>query len=203
MHDRQRLVAEALASLLGRVGFAVDGVYTDLEDLLRAARMLTPDIVVLNAPARSEKNAAAVAALRGLPVPTRVVVLVDHAESSALALAATGAVDAVLAKTDSAVSIVLALRQMLSGQEIRPAAWTAPAANPMTRAEPPHGLSDRQRDVLRLVAAGCSNGEIASELYISVNTVKFHLRCIYREFGISNRVQVAQRYAELLEPIKP
>jgi LuxR family transcriptional regulator, maltose regulon positive regulatory protein len=58
-------------------------------------------------------------------------------------------------------------------------------------------LSRRQRDVLRLVAAGRSNVEIADELFISVNTVKFHLRSIFRQLGIANRVQAAQRYAEL------
>jgi DNA-binding NarL/FixJ family response regulator len=58
-------------------------------------------------------------------------------------------------------------------------------------------LTAREHDVLRLVAAGRSNVEIADELFISVNTVKFHLRSIFRQLGIANRVQAAQRYAEL------
>jgi two-component system, NarL family, response regulator LiaR len=204
VHDRQRLLVEALASLLGRVGFSVDGVYTDLEELLQAARTMTPDVVVLNATAGSEEGVAAVAALRRLPVPTRIVALVDRVESSALDLTASGAVDALLAKTDSAASIVAALRQLLGGHPIQRGASTPVPADAASPAQPrPAGdISDRQRDVLRLVASGRSNAEIAAELFISVNTVKFHLRCVYRELGISNRVQVAQRYAELLEPTR-
>jgi DNA-binding CsgD family transcriptional regulator len=57
-------------------------------------------------------------------------------------------------------------------------------------------LSSRQREVLRLLAEGRSNREIADALFISVNTVKFHLRSIFRELGLRNRVQAAQRYAE-------
>ena len=58
-------------------------------------------------------------------------------------------------------------------------------------------LSARQREVLRLVVAGYSNAQIAEELVISVNTVKFHVRPIVRERGIRSRVDAARRYAPM------
>jgi DNA-binding NarL/FixJ family response regulator len=58
-------------------------------------------------------------------------------------------------------------------------------------------LSARQRDVLALVAAGRSNQEIAHDLTITVNTVKFHVRTIFRDLGIHNRVEAAHVWTEL------
>ena len=58
-------------------------------------------------------------------------------------------------------------------------------------------LSARQREVLRLVVAGYSNAQIAAELVISVNTVKFHVRSIFRELGIRSRVDAARRHGGL------
>jgi DNA-binding CsgD family transcriptional regulator len=68
-------------------------------------------------------------------------------------------------------------------------------------AEPPERLaeplSERERTVLRLMAAGMRNGEIASELVVSGNTVKAHVKSIYRKLGVSDRVQVVNRAREL------
>ena len=50
-------------------------------------------------------------------------------------------------------------------------------------------LSDRQRDVLELLAAGLGNRDIADRLNISPNTVKFHVRQIYQRLGVKNRVE--------------
>lgn len=53
-----------------------------------------------------------------------------------------------------------------------------------------YGLSLREEEVLRLLAAGCSNQEIAKQLYISPNTVKTHIKNIYAKMGVNNRLQL-------------
>ena len=58
-----------------------------------------------------------------------------------------------------------------------------------------HGLSMRQLEVLEELAEGRSNDEIARRLFISTNTVKFHLRAIYERLGVHNRVEAAQLLA--------
>jgi DNA-binding NarL/FixJ family response regulator len=64
-------------------------------------------------------------------------------------------------------------------------------------AEAAAGLSDRQRDVLRLVAEGRTNAEIAAELMLSVNTVKFHVRSIFRALRICSRVEATLAWSSL------
>jgi DNA-binding NarL/FixJ family response regulator len=54
------------------------------------------------------------------------------------------------------------------------------------------GLSDRQLEILRLLGRGLSNKQIATELWITVQTVKFHLTNIYRKLGLTNRTAAAR-----------
>ena len=60
-------------------------------------------------------------------------------------------------------------------------------------------LSERERAVLRLVAAGLRNGEIAGQLIVSENTIKVHLKRSYRKLGVSDRVQAINRGRQLRE----
>ncbi len=50
-------------------------------------------------------------------------------------------------------------------------------------------LTEREQEVLRLLTQGCSNSEIAGELYLSTNTVKTHIRSILNKFGVDRRIQ--------------
>jgi LuxR family maltose regulon positive regulatory protein len=87
------------------------------------------------------------------------------------------------------------------------AAWRAPSewldrlrrvsAQPQCRSEPHRAdlvepLTDRERDVLRFLPGRLTVREIADELYVSVNTVKFHLRVIYRKLGVNSRAEAAE-----------
>jgi DNA-binding NarL/FixJ family response regulator len=193
---QQRLLGDALQWLLRAAGaFEVAGVFTDETALLEAVTRVEPDAVVLDTPMTVEA-VAAIAAIRQRPRPSKIVVLVDGVDATTMELAAGAHVDALMEKSDSGASIVMAVRQVLAGHTVFPSGWRA-AGRQLEADARLAALSRRQRDVLRLVAAGRSNVEIADELFISVNTVKFHLRSIFRQLGIANRVQAAQRYAEL------
>jgi DNA-binding NarL/FixJ family response regulator len=74
-----------------------------------------------------------------------------------------------------------------------------------TREERHANLTPRELEILRLVADGSANSQIAHELWVTEQTVKFHLSNVYRKLGVANRTE-ASHYAhvhELIEPIRP
>jgi DNA-binding NarL/FixJ family response regulator len=104
-------------------------------------------------------------------------------------------VDGLVLTSNTAEQIVGALTQVMAGQLVLPGGWRS-----LEPPEPSAGklaeLSGRQREILGLVAEGCSNDQIAAQLFISVNTVKFHVRTLYARLGIHNRVQAALLLAD-------
>jgi len=60
-------------------------------------------------------------------------------------------------------------------------------------------LSDREREVLELMASGKTNPEIGEALHLSRHTVKEHSSAVYRKLGVRNRTEAAQRAADLLQ----
>lgn len=135
--------------------------------------------------------------LRSLSATQRVVVLADNDDrETILACLAAGAHGYVL-KSASPSQFLRALETVLSGGVFAPASLTglplrAPAVAP--RVEPGiepllATLTDRQRDVFRLLAEGCATKTIARRLDLAVGTVKVHLAAIYRLLGAHSRME--------------
>ena len=194
--SEQRLVAEGLQALLRTAGgFTVPAVTGSLGDLLVAVERLRPAAVLLDAGAGGPQGARVVLALRPVRPEVRIVVLADSLEPRLAGLVGAGHADALLPK----------VRGEREGhgpghprRPLRPpgAVGLELRTTPGTDAGTGR-LSARQREVLRLVVAGYSNAQIAAELVISVNTVKFHVRSIFRELGIRSRVDAARRHGGL------
>ncbi len=134
--------------------------------------------------------------------------------------------DDVLAHTTGAIELACAHRILQTvvsdGRElidvIERAAWRvpdesmhrlrlamAPTGLPgkLPRREFPEDLTERERDVLRLLPSRLTFGEIAKELYVSVNTVKFHVRVIYRKLGVNSREEAAAIAKSMLSTTRP
>jgi LuxR family maltose regulon positive regulatory protein len=112
-------------------------------------------------------------AMQSLLTECRVRLEKQHAEARLLAYA-----DRLLAAFPTTAATSLALPQAAADDLIEP-------------------LSDRELDVLRLIAADRSNQEIASELYLSVNTVKTHIQHIYEKLNVSSRLSVVEEARRL------
>jgi LuxR family maltose regulon positive regulatory protein len=88
----------------------------------------------------------------------------------------------------------LRLRAVQVGRQTKETVPSSFVCRPSSSTDP---LSRREREVLRLIAAGLTNQEIAQELTVAVSTVKTHLKNIYAKLGVRNRTQAAARGREL------
>jgi DNA-binding NarL/FixJ family response regulator len=194
--SRQRLLREALRTLL-RTACRVEVTLVDDADVARlgAAGEERLGVVVLDASSLDGDTAVLLARLPRAGERPPVVLLVDHVEGEIVRTAMHAGVEGLLDCGATGDALVMTVRQVLDGQSV------FPCSVPRAASEAGHDglelLSDRQREVLGLLACGRSNDEIAGELFISVNTVKFHLREIFHKLGLHNRVQAAQSFTTM------
>jgi DNA-binding NarL/FixJ family response regulator len=187
LHDR--LVADAFCLLLGDAGFLATACSPDPAALVERARLTAPDLLIVGADVVARDGSSdTLAALRREAPATRIVVILRKDEdpcARSLFHHAVGGVIPMGTRTSEAIGI---LRQVLDGNVVYPELMLEGLIEP-TR---PDLLSERQREVLALLALGRSNDEIARRLFISRNTVKFHLREIYSRLGVRNRVEATR-----------
>jgi DNA-binding NarL/FixJ family response regulator len=195
----QPLVAEALTWLLSAAAdFRVTGGFSAIEQLLEADRTEQLDLVLVDADTLPDMESLGELRVLG---PVKLVLLTDGLTSSLLSVALEQRAHGVLLKSESLLDLLAALRHIVSGHTVFPAGWQDVAASAQPSAPGQlHALSPRQRQVLELLAAGRRNEEIAAELFLSLNTVKFHVRAIFARLGVRNRVEAAQLLAKLDRP---
>lgn len=189
---RHELVAEALGRLLEHLGLEVAGAAGDLDALVGHLPEGSADVLVLDA--GFDATAGPIVALqriRELAPETRVVVLAESLDGMLGVLVREGDLDGVVLASDSGADLVAAIAQVVAGHSVFPAGWMR-SARRVAAGSPLSQLSPRQREVLALLALGMDNDTIATRLYISRNTVKFHVRTIYERLGVHNRVEAAR-----------
>ena len=185
---RRELLAEALGRLLEHLGLVVVGAASDVEGLLEQLHGESADVVVLDGgfdprPIRHRAPSA------------RMVVLADGLDQRLAAAAREGDVDGIVLTRCTGSELVAAITQVAAGHAVFPAGWLSRARRAAAAGDPVAGLSPRQREVLELLALGMDNDQIAARLFISRNTVKFHVRTIYERLGVHNRVAAARALA--------
>jgi DNA-binding NarL/FixJ family response regulator len=198
--DDHALFREGLELLLAQLepGARLESVPDAESALARAAADADLDLVLLDLALPGLSGLDALAALRR-DQPAIPVVVLSASESPADARAALdrGASGFIPKSTPGSV-LVAALRLVLGGGVyVPPLLLDAPAAVAERVAPATHGLTGRQLEVLRLVARGRTNAEIARSLGISGATVKNHLERIYDALGASNRTEAAMRMRAL------
>jgi DNA-binding NarL/FixJ family response regulator len=185
------LVLEALEGLLEQSGLDVVGRRTRAADLHRCLESYAADVALVDAEFAEDGDATGLihAVRRGLGAG-RLVLLASHVDPALARDSLALEVDGVLLKRASSCDVVAGLSRILAGDTVFPAGWLAAARR--GRDGTADSLSERQREVLELLAQGLPNELIAKRLYISTNTVKFHVAAIYARLGVHNRVQAAQ-----------
>jgi two-component system response regulator DesR len=185
------LMAEALGRVLREAGMHVVGCYGTLAALLEKVRRCRPTVVIADAELADDEPGGAAAMLwqlREASAGSKLVVLAADVDAPLARAVMQHGVQAVILKSSPMADAVQVLQHVAQGRtSFPPALLERLTDRPDTR-----GLSTRQLEVLEELAKGRSNEEIARRLYISTNTVKFHLRAIYDRLGVHNRVEAAQ-----------
>jgi DNA-binding NarL/FixJ family response regulator len=199
--DDQAAVREGLVLLLGTLpGISVVGQAEDGEAAVEAVAAAHPQVVLMDLNMPRCDGVEATRRVRADHPQTQVVVLTTYSDDEsiigALQAGALGYLtkDATRAEIGRAVLAAAAGQAVLDPavqQRLLSAAVRAPSAQP---AHEEDELTPRESDVLRLIAEGKSNREIARALYVSEATVKTHVNRIFAKTGSRDRTQ-AMRYA--------
>ncbi len=202
--DDQALFREGLRTLLSvQTGVEVVGEAGNGEEALRQAATLRPDVILMDLQMPVMDGAAATRRLKVQQPSAKVIVLTtfDDDENVFEGLRA-GAVGYLLKDTPSA-KLVEAIRLAARGESFLEPSVAAKVVSEFARLSPrpaeilAEPLSEREIEVLRLVARGASNREIAAELVIAEGTVKNHLTSILAKLGVDDRTEAAVKAREL------
>lgn len=173
-------------------GFHVLGFLDGRREVRAHLRRLAPDVVLLDDMQRPEE---ALERLREIAegVPAAKVVLVSNDTRAAWhQQALEEGAQAVVARSVDPGALGTLVREIASGTVIQ--RFQAREAAPVVPADCP--LTEREREILGLVAEGMTNAGIARKLWVTEQTVKFHLSNTYRKLGVANRTE-ASRYAHV------
>jgi len=181
------------------VGEAANGA-----DAVRLARDLRPDVVLMDLVMPVMDGITATGRIRADLPEVEVIALTSVLEdASVVAAVKAGAIGYLLKDTDSD-ELCRAIRAAAAGQVQLSPAVTARLMREVRAPESPEPLTEREKDVLRLLADGKANKEIASALSISDNTVKTHMGNILTKLGVQSRTQAALYAAQVgLAPQPP
>lgn len=174
------------AMLAGDPDLDVIGEATTPDDAVALATELTPDVVLMDLQFGTEQTGAdATRRIRALPEPPAVLVLTNYDTDGDILGAVEAGASGYLLKDAPPEELIAAIRAAAAGET---ALAPVIAGRLLARMRSPQpSLSSRETEVLRLVADGATNNDIATRLHISDATVKSHLVHIYTKLGVSSR----------------
>jgi DNA-binding NarL/FixJ family response regulator len=196
--DDQTLIRQGLETLLGfSPGIEVVGLAADGEEAVRLAADLTPDVVLMDLRMPRLDGVEATRRIVRAQPGTRIVVLTTYADDQSIFGALEAGALGYLTKDADAREIQRAIRTVHAGEALLDPAVQLRLIRglregdraPQKPAQAPDDLTPREVEVLRAIAAGYSNAEIAGRLVISEATVKTHINNIFSKLGVRDRAQ--------------
>ena len=193
--DERRAYAEALAFGLEQLGSEVHVEAPDRTALIRSIDRIRPDVCIVDLDARTIDPVALIAEV-GKETGTHVVALANGTAPAVLAAAVRSGARAIVPKSEPIAHLAAVIDGVSLDETHIPPAMLTTVVHALL-AGPAHDewadrvgrLTDRERDVLGLMAAGLSRPDIAAALYISLNTVRTHARSVLAKLEAHSSVE--------------
>jgi DNA-binding NarL/FixJ family response regulator len=204
--DDQALFREGLATVLGAKGVDVVGEAKNGLEAVELATRLAPDVVLMDLSMPELDGVGATRRIAALPKAPRVIALTTFDDDASVFEALRAGAVGYLLKDVGSARLVEAIEAAARGESsLAPSVATKlvgaikklPSSPPARDAARDLGLSDREVAVLRGVARGLANKDIASELRIAEGTVKNHVTSILAKLSVDDRTQAAIRAKDL------
>ena len=194
--DDHEMVRIGLAAMLGtEEGIEVVGEASGGREGLRLAEMYRPDVVLMDLVMDDMDGIETTRRIMEKLPETKIIVLTSFLDDEKLYPVIEAGAFSYLLKTSRATDIAAAVRAAANGQPVLESQVASKMMNrfrqPKAETLPHHELTEREMEVLKLIAKGKSNQEVADELYIGIKTVKFHVTNILAKLGVEDRTQAA------------
>jgi two-component system nitrate/nitrite response regulator NarP len=193
--DDHPMIRSAVATLLAGSDFTIAASAGSAEAAVQAIGECDPDMVILDIAMPGGSGLDVLRWLRGREDRRPVVILTAAIDDYTLGEAVRLAVDGIVMKNNDPAFLMECLESVRIG-----GSWMDPdlqqRADELARRGPNVPLSNRERQLVALVARGMRNRDIAAELGITEGTVKVYLHAIFDKLGVANRTELALRAAE-------
>jgi DNA-binding NarL/FixJ family response regulator len=210
--DDEAVVRMGLESLLRRSpGFTCIGAYADAESAMRKLPQEPPDVLLMDIQLPGIDGISAIRTLRGQLPNTEIIMLTAMEDHDRIFSAFTAGASGYLLKHTAPNKILEAIREVCGGgspmsapiarrlvqffgrERTSPATSALPA---VPQVEPNANLTTREREVLDLMAEGLLYKEAADRMGLSVDTIRAHLRNIYKKLRVRNRTEAILKVSE-------
>lgn len=187
--EDQRMLLGALASLLDlEADMEVVGKAANGEEALKLVKLHQPDICIMDIEMPLKNGLDAAEELKG--TGCKVVILTTFARSGYFERAIKAGAHGYLLKDSPSEELADSLRSIMSGRRI----YAAELVDDAYSEENP--LTEREKEVIGLIADGKNTKEIASELYLTNGTVRNYISVILDKLNVSNRIEAIKRFKE-------
>jgi two-component system response regulator DevR len=190
--DDHRMFSESLARLLAdEDGIDVLGVAVTGADAIDMVNRLHPKVVLMDYQLPDQDGVAVTVQVKRQNPSVMVVMLTGSAEDRVLLAAIDAGCSGFLTKDRAAAEVVHAVRAAAVGEALISPALLARLLPKLNRTQRSLGedLSDREREILGLLARGMTNKVIAAELFLSVNTIRNHVQSVLAKLGAHSKLE--------------
>ncbi|MGE6230826.1 response regulator [Paenibacillus chitinolyticus] len=187
--EDQRMLLGALASLLNlEEDMTVVGVAGNGEDALKLVQEHKPDICIMDIEMPAKSGLDAAEELKGSGC--KVIILTTFARSGYFERAMKAGVNGYLLKDSPSEELADSIRSVMAGRRL----YASELVDEAYSEENP--LTEREKEVLLLIADGKNTKEIASQMYITTGTVRNYISVILDKLDVSNRIEAITRFKE-------